>query len=92
VQRYGEGTNRGSAATDTLDQTFGAKWITDLNLSYRVLRQLQLSVGSNNLFDVYPDRQIPGNSNSGIFQYPNTVNTFGFNGRYVYVKMRYTLQ
>jgi iron complex outermembrane receptor protein len=57
-----------------------------------VLRQLQVSVGSNNLFDVYPDRQIPGNSNSGIFQYPNTVNTFGFNGRYVYVKARYNLQ
>lgn len=91
VQRYGEVTNRGSALTDTLDQTFSAKWITDLNLSYRVLRQLQLSVGSNNLFDVYPDRQIPGNSNSGIFQYPNTVNTFGFNGRFVYVKMRYEL-
>jgi len=91
VQRYGEVTNHGSASTDTLDQTFGAKWITDLNLSYRVMRQLQLSVGSNNLFDVYPDRQIPGNSNSGIFQYPNTVNTFGFNGRYVYVKARYDL-
>jgi iron complex outermembrane receptor protein len=91
VQRYGEVTNHGSALTDTLDQTFGAKWITDLSLSYRVLRQLQVSVGSNNLFDVYPDRQIPGNSNSGIFQYPNTVNTFGFNGRYVYVKARYNL-
>jgi iron complex outermembrane receptor protein len=91
VQRYGEVTNRGHAVVDTLDQTFSAKWITDLNLSYRVLRQLQLSVGSNNLFDVYPDEQIPGNSNSGIFRYPNTVNTFGFNGRFVYVKARYEL-
>ena len=55
------------------------------------MRQLQVSVGSNNLFDVYPDRQIPGNNNFGIFQYPNTVNTFGFNGRFVYVKARYDL-
>jgi len=92
LQRFGEVTNRGSAFTDTLDQTFDAKWITDLSVSYKVMRQLRVAVGSNNLFDVYPDRQIPGNSNSGIFQFPNTVNTFGFNGRFVYVKARYELE
>ncbi|MEO8192792.1 MAG: TonB-dependent receptor [Gemmatimonadales bacterium] len=91
VQRFGEVGFRGSFLTDTLDQTFGAKWITDLNASYSVLRQLRLTVGANNLFDVYPDKQIRGNSNSGIFPYSNTVTTFGFNGRFVYVKARYEL-
>lgn len=90
-QKYGAVGFRGSAATDTLDQTFGAKWITDANLTYRVLRQLRLTIGANNLFDVYPDKQIRGNSNSGIFQYSNTVTTFGFNGRFVYAKARYDL-
>lgn len=86
--RFGEVTNRGTAANATLDQTFSAKWITDVNASYTFLRQLRLTLGANNVFDVYPDEQIPGNSNSGIFAYPNTVNTFGINGRFIYAKMR----
>jgi len=88
LARFGEVTNRGSAATDTLDQTFSAKWITDVNASYTFLRQLRLTVGANNVFDIYPDEQIKGNSNSGIWPYPNTVTTFGINGRFIYAKMR----
>jgi iron complex outermembrane receptor protein len=91
TQRYGEVTFRGSSTDPALDQTFSAKWITDLNASYSILRQLRLTVGSNNVFDVYPDKQIPANSNSGIFQYSNTLTTFGLNGRFVYVKARYEL-
>ena len=89
VQKYGDVTSRGTTAA--LDQTFGAKWITDLNASYAILRPLRITVGANNLFDVYPDKNIPANSNSGIFQYANTVNVFGFNGRFVYLKARYEL-
>ena len=91
LEKYGDVGFRGSASTDTLDQTFGAKWITDANVSYRLLRQLRVTIGANNVFDVYPDKQIPGNSNSGIFQYSNTVTTFGFNGRFIYAKARYDL-
>lgn len=91
IQKYGDVGFRGSATDPALDQTFGAKWITDLNASYAVLRPLRITIGANNLFDVYPDKQITANSNSGIFQYSNTVNTFGFNGRFVYVKARYEL-
>jgi iron complex outermembrane receptor protein len=88
VARFGEVTNRAVASNPALDQTFSAKWITDVNASYTLLRQLRLTVGANNVFDTYPDEQIPGNSNSGIFAYPNTVNTFGINGRFIYAKMR----
>ena len=38
------------------DQTFSAKWITDLTLTAQVLKQLGVSVGANNIFDVYPDK------------------------------------
>jgi iron complex outermembrane receptor protein len=88
LARFGEVTNRGTAANANLDQTFSAKWITDVNASYTFLRQLRFTIGANNVFDVYPDEQIPGNSNSGIFPYPNTVTTFGINGRFIYAKMR----
>lgn len=82
---------RGTFLNETLDQTFSAKWVTDVNASYTFLRQLRVTLGANNVFDVYPDEQIPGNSNAGIFPYSNTLTTFGFNGRFIYLKAKYTL-
>jgi iron complex outermembrane receptor protein len=91
AQQFGPVGFRGSFTTDTLDQTFSAKWVTDVNASYTFMRQLRLTVGANNVFDVYPDEQIAGNSNAGIFPYSNTLTTFGFNGRFIYARFKYTL-
>jgi len=96
-QRYGEVSVAGTTPTNTtgpLDQTFGAKWISDASLSY-ALRRYTLTVGADNIFDVYPDRNLnPGDpatgnggiSNFGIFPY-NAVSPFGFNGRFVYSRL-----
>jgi iron complex outermembrane receptor protein len=91
TQQFGPVGFRGSFTTDTLDQTFKGKWVTDVNASYTFMRQLRLTVGANNVFDVYPDEQIPINSNGGIFPYSNTLTTFGFNGRFIYARFKYTL-
>ncbi len=88
VQRYGEVGFRGSAANSSLDQTFSPKWITDVSLSYSLPRNTRITIGSDNVFDIYPDLQIPGNSNSNIFPY-NGISPFGFNGRFVYVRARW---
>jgi Outer membrane cobalamin receptor protein len=88
TQRFGQVGVRG--VTPNLDQKFGAKWLTDVNVSYSILRQLRLTIGSNNIFDVYPDKNIPANNNSGIFPY-SQVSPFGFNGRFIYGKFRYEL-
>jgi iron complex outermembrane receptor protein len=102
TQRFGKVTTAGSAATDTLDQTFSAKWITDANVSYTYARIYNFTVGADNIFDVYPDRNsypgtpfnaagfptagVAGNGNVGIFPYSG-VTPFGFNGRFVYGKL-----
>ena len=98
TQRYGEVSLAGGAATNatgTLDQTYGAKWITDIGASYSVRSRFTLSIGADNLFDVYPDRNLNhgdpatsngGISNFGIFPY-NGISPFGFNGRFVYTKL-----
>ncbi|MEO8578503.1 MAG: TonB-dependent receptor, partial [Gemmatimonadales bacterium] len=92
LNHFGKVEFRQSITDPALDETLGAKWVTDVNVSYRVLRQLSVTVGSNNLFDNYPDRQVKvgGANNSGIFPY-NGISPFGFNGRFVYAKARYTL-
>ncbi|UOQ72238.1 TonB-dependent receptor [Hymenobacter cellulosilyticus] len=40
----------------SIDQTFAAKWITDLTLSVQLNKEIGLTVGANNIFDVYPDK------------------------------------
>lgn len=98
TQRYGEVSvagNTPSNATGTLDQTYGAKWVTDLSAAVKLLNRHSLTIGADNLFDVYPDRNLnPGDpatgngglSNFGIFPYAG-ISPFGFNGRFVYAKM-----
>ncbi|HEX7872903.1 MAG TPA: TonB-dependent receptor [Sphingobium sp.] len=38
------------------DAYFGAKWITDLTVSYTLAKTVRFTVGAANLFDVRPDR------------------------------------
>ena len=98
TQRYGEVSIAGATPTNTtgkLDQTFGAKWISDIGVSYTVRSRYSIAIGADNVFDVYPDRNLnPGDpqttnggiSNFGIFPY-NGISPFGFNGRFVYTKL-----
>src|SRR3546814_17644681 len=37
------------------DQSFGAKWITDLEVSHGVTEKLRVAAGAYNIFDVYPE-------------------------------------
>lgn len=73
-----------------LQTTFGGKWITDLSVRYHLTDHMNVSVGAQNLFDVYPDKQDPSNQFNGIFLYPNTNAPFGFNGGYYYAEFSYT--
>jgi iron complex outermembrane receptor protein len=97
-QRYGEVSVAGATPvnpTGTLDQTYGAKWISDLSASYKFRSRYSLTVGADNVFDVYPDRNLnPGDpattngglSNFGTFPY-SQISPFGFNGRFVYTRL-----
>lgn len=82
-----------NAATNVVAdrQTFGAKVITDLSVSYAFTRKLRATIGANNLFDVYPDKTIGGNTGAGYFLYSRTGQQFGFNGRFVFGRLALTL-
>ena len=79
------------------DQWLSAKWITDLEVRYKLFEKLQLAVGSNNLFDVYPDRRPFGRRPDGgvypqnfqYIPYSGAGSPFGFNGRFVYGRVAY---
>lgn len=76
---------------DADTQTFGGKVITDLSLSYDIVNSVRLTLGANNLLDIYPDKTIGGNTGAGYFPYSRTGQQFGFNGRFLFARVSFTL-
>lgn len=73
--RYGKYVQR-TAAGD--DRYFGAKWITDVALSYAVTRFATLQVGATNVFNVRPETNGPGSPQTGQGYYgPSPFNPGG---------------
>jgi iron complex outermembrane recepter protein len=72
------------------DQRLGAEWVFDLELRARPTDAIEVAIGSNNIFDQYPDRVragLVGGQNYGLNGYflpYSSFSPFGFNGRYVY--------
>jgi iron complex outermembrane recepter protein len=77
---------------ETLDQTFEGKVITDLTLNYQIAKHLNFALGANNLFDIYQDRhQHSVNFSAGRFVYSRRVQQFGFNGRFMFARLRFNM-
>jgi iron complex outermembrane receptor protein len=87
VARYGEYCSFTANPAD--DQTYRAKWLTDVEASFTTGRY-RLAAGVHNLFDVFPDRNTTVNSFNGIQTFPSQ-SPFGMNGRGLYARLGWTL-
>jgi iron complex outermembrane receptor protein len=82
------------AAAGNLDVIgqFKAKVVTDLDIGYRFTDRLTISIGANNLFDVYPDEVIRSNAQrlgadaGGVFRY-SEFNPFPYSGAFYYSRV-----
>ncbi|WP_430425505.1 TonB-dependent receptor plug domain-containing protein [Phenylobacterium sp.] len=87
----------GATSPTCFKNKIDATFITDLEISYRILEPVKITIGANNLFNKYPDKLNPayrntfltGNANGFVTQYP-TFSSFGINGGYYYGKIAYT--
>ena len=70
---------------------YSGKIITDLSLGYNISDNLSLTLGSNNLLDVYPDQADATFSSSGRFVYSRRSPQFSFNGRHLFARLVFTL-
>jgi len=77
-------------------QKFGAKFVTDLDISYTFADRYTLTLGANNLFDTYPDKIAPTatnpvyaltNSLADGQVYPRSGGPFGINGGFYYARI-----
>ncbi|MBU2979464.1 TonB-dependent receptor [Alteromonas sp. C1M14] len=89
--RYGEVEDPSSI--EARNEIVPAEWITDLDMKVAVTDSVSVSLGANNLFDVYPEatRNLVDDVTtfSNIFPYSG-FSPYGFTGRYVYGKIAYT--
>lgn len=89
---YGDVTQPSSNGFAEDDIHTGKKTIFDLEARYQILKNVNLAVGANNVFDTYPDfvplvssRGTTLNS-TGLVGFPY-YSPFGFNGRYLYARV-----
>jgi len=101
VTAYEKPANRsstvGGVTTTTyvphISQEFRGKTLVDLALVYTPAKALSLTVGGNNLFNVYPDKVDAtrfGSYSNGEIPYTRNAAQFGFNGAYYYANATVT--
>jgi iron complex outermembrane receptor protein len=94
---YGSVTGKAFMAIDD-EKVWGAKWLTDASVSYEFIPELTLTIGADNLFDVYPDEWgqvdamgVATNEYQAIgYQYGLETHPFGFNGGFYYANLAFT--
>ncbi|HHB92956.1 MAG TPA: TonB-dependent receptor [Thioploca sp.] len=74
------------------DLNYAGKIVTDLSFGYNLDENTKLTVGANNLLDVYPDANDPAFRSSGRFIYSRRSQQFGTNGRFVFARLSFTLK
>ena len=72
-------------------QIIRGKLITDLSLAYNFTEKATLTLGVNNLFDIYPEKNVKANNNNDQFVYSRATSQFGLNGRYIFARASFKL-
>ena len=105
LRYFGEYTVQEGSGDDPARQTYGGKWLTDLQTNYKLNEGLSLTIGANNILDQVPDENEIGQSRGGqlvdgagtvivdspgVFTYSRRSAPFGFNGGLYYAKLTYS--
>jgi len=89
ITRFGK-TAFISNTTSSRDEFFSPKKLTDISFNYILKPWLNITIGANNVFDIYPDRLKNSlNTNEGILIYSNEASPFGYNGGYYFLSVSF---
>ncbi|WP_350355208.1 TonB-dependent receptor plug domain-containing protein [Leeuwenhoekiella parthenopeia] len=88
---FGEVEEATNNVEEGIDRIYSGKVVTDLSASYRFSKALRITVGSNNLLDVYPDMADPAFQSEGRFLYSRRSTQFGIDGRYLFARLNIVL-
>ena len=65
-------------------QEHTGKVVTDASIGYDITKNFNFTIGANNLFDVFPDKQVYENSYYGVFPYAPV--QMGMTGAYYFAR------
>ena len=87
----------GNALTDefgrnTVHPEIGAAVITDLTVAYNFTDAFKVTIGANNLLDVYPDELPDYLTSSNQFVYSRRVSQYGNNGRFMFARLSFKIK
>lgn len=68
-------------------QRFGSQWALDLEAGWQLTPRWEVTLGSNNVLDEYPDESANANNFFGNFAF-DPINPIGLNGRFIYLNTR----
>ena len=72
-------------------ETFSSKILTDVNLTYSLKTWIAITIGANNVANIYPDRlKHYENTTQGSWIYSPEASPFGFNGGYYFLSMSFS--
>lgn len=89
---FGEVTEATSVVAN--QQVFSSKLVTDLSFGYNVSTSSTITIGANNLFDIYPDKADPafGNRSDGRYDWSRSGQQFGVGGRFLFARLNIILK
>lgn len=89
---FGEVTE--ATTTVANQQVFGTKVVTDLSFGYNFSESMTVTIGANNLLDVYPDKADAAfnNRSSGRFDWSRRAQQFGIGGRFLFARLSFNLK
>tara|TARA_B100000787_G_scaffold170273_1_gene165516 strand:+ start:5392 stop:8214 length:2823 start_codon:yes stop_codon:yes gene_type:complete len=79
-------------------QIFSSKIVTDLSLGFKATDNLRLTIGANNLLDMFPDRAAESfsdggtNRSGGRFDWSRRAQQFGIGGRFLFARINFILK
>jgi len=63
--------------------------LTDLSLGYGFSKNISITVGANNLFDIFPSKNVKLANNNDQFIYTRSTAQFGMNGRFLFSRLNF---
>ncbi len=73
------------------DAIYAGKIVTDLTISKNFSENFAITIGANNLLDVYPDENRAGGTSGDQFVYSRRTSQFGYSGRFLFARLRLSL-
>ncbi|MDE0466399.1 MAG: TonB-dependent receptor [Candidatus Poribacteria bacterium] len=104
LRYFGSYTLQAGSGENAQRQTYGGKWLADIQSAYQLNESFTLTLGANNLLNQVPDLNEVGQARGGtlidstgtviadspgVFTYDRAAAPFGFNGGLYYAKLSY---